>query len=111
MREKPQNKAIKKLYSALTLRKEIEFLRKKAADSEDASLRRRINQITAKAIVEEIKVLEFINRLPDGFTRYIFELKFLEGYSYRDIAQKIGGNNTEDGIRKTVKRNVDKYLK
>ena len=48
---------------------------------------------------------ELENRfLEDSQMRQILLLKYLRGLSWRQVAMGIGGNNTEDGVRKRAER-------
>ena len=46
----------------------------------------------------------FIDSLEDSQMRQILLLKYLRGLSWRQVAMGIGGNNTEDGVRKRAER-------
>ena len=56
------------------------------------------------------KIERFVNSIEDSFTRQIFYLKYIQGeekVSWWEVADKIGGNNTADSVRKAAVR----YLK
>lgn len=44
---------------------------------------------------EEIRISKYINTIDDITIRLIFRLRFLSLYQWNDIADRIGGNNTE----------------
>lgn len=46
----------------------------------------------------------FIIAIPDSLTRRIFTMRFVDGKKWRDVAQSIGGNNTEDSVKKVYQR-------
>lgn len=50
----------------------------------------------------------FINTLDDSRMRRIINLRFIEGLSWNEVANQIGGGNTEDSIRKAFTRFMDK---
>lgn len=50
------------------------------------------------------RCLEWIDGISDVLTRRIFRLRFVEGLSWRQIAQKVGGNNSEEGLKKIEQR-------
>lgn len=59
-----------------------------------------------EAIVErsEVGVREFIQTIDDIRTRAIFEYRFLCGMKWEDVAQFIGGRNTEITVKQTCYR-------
>lgn len=50
------------------------------------------------------EVEEFIAGLEDSRMRRIINLRFIENLSWNRVADKIGGGNTEDGIKKAFYR-------
>jgi hypothetical protein len=66
-------------------------------------------------IVEKIKkcrilqknINDFLNTVDDSLTRQIFSYRFLKCMSWKQVAYMVGGNNTEDSVRKISER----YLK
>lgn len=60
------------------------------------------------AVVEYNRLNRYIASIPDSFTRQIIRLRFVDGLTWRQVAQNVGGNNTEDGVRKTVNRFLSK---
>ena len=53
-------------------------------------------------------VLEFINSIDDSHVRRIVPMRFVDGMKWRQIALNIGGGNTEDSVRKTVERFLER---
>lgn len=49
------------------------------------------------------RAYNFVERIPDAYTRRIFKLRFIDGLSWNFLAHKIGGT-TADAARMTVKR-------
>lgn len=54
------------------------------------------------------EIEEFITNIKDSRMRRIINLRFVEGLSWRKIADFIGGGNTEDSIRKSFERFIKK---
>lgn len=53
------------------------------------------------------EVEEFIAGISDSFMRRIVNLRILEKKSWKSIAEYMGGNNTEDTVRKAFSRFVE----
>ena len=49
-------------------------------------------------------IMEFIKNIPDSHTRRVFTLRFVDGLRWQDVAEKIGGGNTESGVKKIFER-------
>lgn len=59
-------------------------------------------------LIEKVGFVEkFISSITDSHTRRIIRFRFVDGYSWNEVADRIGGGNTEDGVRMTYER----YLK
>lgn len=56
---------------------------------------------------ERNRLERYISDIPDSITRQVFQLRFVTGLPWAQIALSIGGGNTEEGVRKRVYR----YLK
>ena len=56
---------------------------------------------------ERNRLERYISDIPDSITRQVFQLRFVSGLPWAQIALSIGGGNTEEGVRKRVYR----YLK
>ena len=50
------------------------------------------------------EVEEFIKSVDDSRMRRIINLRFIEGLSWNQVADRIGGNNTEDSVKKAFYR-------
>lgn len=58
-------------------------------------------------VLQQIEEIEsFINSLADPLVRQIVVLRVVECCSWRDIAQKIGGDNSEDSVRMMFNRSI-----
>ncbi len=52
-----------------------------------------------KLLEVQIEIEEFINELPTSRLRRIFNLRYIEQYTWRKIAYIIGGNATDRSVR------------
>lgn len=82
--------------------------RTERAASESERLEGLIASGLAKCEAEHLKLEEYIASIPDSLTRQIFRLRFVYGLSWRRLAFRIGGGNTEDSVKKTVYRYLRK---
>lgn len=55
------------------------------------------------------KIHEYILGVPDAQTRQIMFLRFVQCKSWGEIARKIGGNNTANGVRMRAIRYIDSH--
>lgn len=55
------------------------------------------------------KLQSCLQSVPDSELRQIIQLRFLEGLPWKSVAAKIGGNATEDNVRKRCVRYLKKY--
>lgn len=53
------------------------------------------------------EVAEFIATIDDPNLALIFSLRYLEGHTFKDVAETIGGGNTTNGIQMQVYRYLD----
>lgn len=60
-----------------------------------------------QCIHERARLERWISEIPDSLTRQIFLLRFAECLNWAQVAIRIGGGNTIDGVRQRVYR----YLK
>lgn len=68
--------------------------------------------IDLKAIIaakqHERKRLErYIAEISDSLTREIFTFRFVNGFSWRQVAKRVGGDNTEENVKKICYRYLD----
>lgn len=47
---------------------------------------------------------EFIDSIEDSLTRQIISLRYINGLTWEQVAESIGGNNTADSVRKVAER-------
>lgn len=60
-----------------------------------------------KLNMERVQREEYISRIPDFHIRLIVELHFVDKLTWRQVAQRIGGNNTPDSVRMLCKRYME----
>lgn len=56
---------------------------------------------------ERNRLERYIAEIPDSLTRQIFQLRFINGLNWVQIALSIGGGNTDEGVRKRVYRYLE----
>ena len=74
------------------------------AAAEIADLRALVEQKLRRCLAEQQRLEAYIAGIEDSFVRQIFTCRFVEGMSWRQVADKVGGRNTADGVRKLSKR-------
>lgn len=42
---------------------------------------------------------DFIIQIDDDFTRFIFRLRYIHGYSWKEISSLVGGKNNEEAVK------------
>jgi polyhydroxyalkanoate synthesis regulator phasin len=67
-------------------------------------LQRRLEELMEKR--EELE--EYVDTVPDSLIRQIITLRYINGLSWQQVAQHIGGGNTADGVRKLCNRYIKK---
>lgn len=60
---------------------------------------------------ERARLERCIAEIPDSLTRQIFQLRFINGLTWVQIAFSVGGGNTEEGVRKRVYRHLEQENK
>ncbi len=61
-----------------------------------------------QCIHERQRLERYISTIPDSLTRMVFTLRFINGLPWMQVAAHIGGNNTEDSVKKTCYRYLDR---
>lgn len=54
------------------------------------------------------KVTRYVNGIEDMFVKSVISLRFLEIMPWGDVAEAVGGGNTDDTVRMAVQRHMDK---
>lgn len=62
----------------------------------------------AQCMYERNRLERYISNIPDSLTRQIFLMRFIKGMSWQQIAFKVGGGNTAEGVRKRVYRYLER---
>lgn len=71
-------------------------------------LEERIAYLKKTIAAEEGDISAWISSIEEPLTRQVFQLRFLCGLSWADVAQTVGGRNTEAGVRMVCYRYLDK---
>ena len=67
-----------------------------------------LNELELK-ILEDLNEIEvFITKITDSHVRRIVSMRIIEKNTWRKIAEKIGGGNTEDSVKKIFYRFMEK---
>lgn len=60
-----------------------------------------------QCIHERARLERWISEIPDSLTRQIFLLRFAECLSWSQVANRVGGNNTEGSVKMICYRYLD----
>lgn len=82
--------------------KRVERFAVEIADMQE-SIRGLRTQIDEQAVTVEA----FIDGIEPDLTRMMFRLRYLQSFSWKDVAEILGGGNTEDSVKKTCYRYLD----
>ena len=74
------------------------------ADRLQRKLNRKIDSLID--LIDEIN--GYIDNIPDSLTRQIISLRYINNLTWEQVAESIGGNNTEDSVRMICNRFLDK---
>lgn len=77
--------------------------------SEIADLITLLEETIEKRVQERLKLERYIQTVEDSSMRQILSMRYIQGYSWRKIAHRVGGNNTEDSVRKSHDRYLAKH--
>lgn len=80
---------------------------KTAIAAEIADLRSIINAKHEMCVAHYNKIMRYVAGMEDSFMRQIITYRCVDLLKWRQIAQRIGGGNTEEGVRKAYARFVD----
>lgn len=68
-----------------------------------------LEETIEKRVQERLKLERYIQAVEDSAMRQILSMRYIQGYSWRKIAHRVGGNNTEDSVRKSHDRYLAKH--
>ena len=90
---------------------EIKEYRKAIAESDgsgryDKALAEKISELMRK----KQEAFDFISSIEDSQTRQIIFLRFIKGMTWGQVAIKVGGGNTDEGVRKRAVRYITSVL-
>ncbi len=94
----------KELNSIFYLRKEIKMWETELNSNIDNETQQKINDHLSEIKNHERVLIEYISGLSDSYMRQILFYRCVKCMSWSSIAQKIGGGNSADGIRKMYER-------
>ena len=63
------------------------------------------------SILEYAELNKFVNDIDDPLLRQVILYRYVDGLQWRQIAARIGGNNTEDSVRLMVSRYLNSHKK
>lgn len=66
-----------------------------------------LKRVKEKCCQDKEEILVYIESIEDSLVRQIFRYRHIDGLSWRAVAFRVGGANTEDGVRKMH----DRYLR
>jgi len=69
-------------------------------------LETKVNSLKNELFEEMIAIQEYINNIQDSLVRMIITLRFVECYSWDEVAIAVGGGNSYDGIKKIYYRYI-----
>ena len=81
---------------------------KTASGAEIADLKRIIRSKNEMCIAHYNRIMRYVASIDDSLIRQVITYRHVDMMKWRDIAQKIGGGNSEDGIRMAYKRYLEK---
>lgn len=70
----------------------------------DTKLTKKYIQQKKKLTRECLEIEQWMDSVDDSLVRRIIRHRFIDGFSWRQIANRVGGENTEDSVRKAVER-------
>ena len=91
--------------------RDLKVLRERLKRSEELLaqrllLKQKLKEDIARKILE---VERFMNTVEDSLTRRIIYFRYVEHLPWNKVADKVGGGNTEDSVRKTLDRYLEKH--
>ncbi|MBE6537951.1 MAG: hypothetical protein E7671_00610 [Ruminococcaceae bacterium] len=60
-------------------------------------------------VAKETEIEQFIHNIDDFHVKLIVAYHFIDMYTWRQTAQRIGGGNSEDSVRKACEHYLERY--
>ena len=64
--------------------------------------------VDLQCLHERARLERWISDIPDSYLRQIFHYRFIDGLTWQQVAFKVGGGNTSDGVRMACMRYLEK---
>ena len=86
---------------------EIKEYRKAMAESDGSSrYDKALDEMIKELVKKKQEAFAFISSIEDSQTRQIIFLRFIKGMTWGQVAIKVGGGNTDEGVRKRAVRYI-----
>ena len=102
---KPTMKELKRVYY---LKKEIQSLQKTLQKVEAEAILLNIAIKTTELQMQYDKIFTWIFSIDDPLIRLIIKARYLDCYTWNEVADEVGGNNTEYSVKKIAYRYFEK---
>lgn len=73
-----------------------------------SELYKELETLHKKQIAAELEITRRVAKIEDARARLSIEMHYIDGRSWNEVADAIGGGNTEDGCRMYVNRYITK---
>lgn len=73
-----------------------------------SELYKELESLHKKQVAAELEIMRRVASIEDARARLSIEMHYIDGRSWNEVADAIGGGNTEDGCRMYVTRYVEK---
>jgi septation ring formation regulator EzrA len=100
------------------LDRRLHELRLELANDENISLKNDIAELYAtleklhkRQLMKEAVITKWLETIDDAQVRLSVQLHYIDGYTWNEVADEIGGGNTEDSCRKYVSRYFHKVVR
>ena len=97
------------------LSRRLEALRLELAEEKDTETAKAISKLYIEVeklhreqLAKELKITKFIKSIQDAQVRFSIEMHYIDGATWNEVADALGGNNTEDSCKKYVSRYLQK---
>ena len=75
--------------------------------AEKVDLQNIIDSMNIQCRAERNRLMRYIQGIKDSYTRRVFTLRFVDGLTWLQVAQKIGRGDTDDAVRKICIRYLE----